>query len=215
MAAMSDRSDLRVLELAEGVFVGVAADEGPSASSTTAAPGGGGDPCSRRAWDLPRRALLPAAAVAAVAVARLGADAHGVLAAATLAVLFLLSAIDLRCRLLPNAIVLPTTAVVLAAQIAFAPGDAGQWLAASAGAGALLLVPALVRPAGLGMGDVKLAALMGAMLGTNVFAALAVGLVSIWPVALVLVARYGGAARHRALPLGPFLTFGATVVLLA
>jgi leader peptidase (prepilin peptidase) / N-methyltransferase len=211
-AEIRDWSDVRVVELAKGVFVAVPGAEGPSASFTTSASRSGAE---RRVWRVPRGALLPATALAVLAVGRLGADAHGLLAAVALAVLVVLSAIDLRWRLLPNAIMLPTTALVLAGQIALAPGDAVRWLAASVGAGALLLVPALVRPTALGMGDVKLAALIGAMLGADVLAALVVGFISVWPVALVLIARYGGAARHRALALGPFLTFGAAVVLLA
>ena len=210
-----DGSDVRVVELGNGVFVAVPAAEGPSASSSTSASLRDAERSARRVWHAPRSALLPATALAVLAVARMGADAHGLLAAATLAVLVVLSAIDLRWRLLPNAIVLPTTALVLAGQIALAPGNAVQWPAASAGAGALLLVPALVRPGAVGMGDVKLAAMIGAMLGAEVLAALAVGFISVWPVALVLVARHGGAARHRALPLGPFLTFGAAVAVLA
>jgi leader peptidase (prepilin peptidase) / N-methyltransferase len=216
MAMTGNPGDVRVVELCDGVFVAVPrADEAASASSTTTAAEAVAVRPPRRAWHVPHPALLPAAALATVAVARLGADAHGLLAAATVAVLVVLSAIDLRWRLLPNAIVLPATALVLAGQIALAPGDAAQWLGASVGAGALLLLPALVRPGGLGMGDVKLAALMGALLGAQVIAALVVAFLSVWPVALVLFARYGAAARHRALPLGPFLTLGAIVVLLA
>ena len=132
-----------------------------------------------------------------------------------LAVLAVLSAIDLRWRLLPNKIVLPATAAVLAWQVAFFPGRAPEWILAALGAGALLLLPALLKPGGMGMGDVKLAALLGAALGAAVLTALTLGFLALVPVALVLLVTRGKAARQATLPLGPFLAFGAAVVLLA
>jgi leader peptidase (prepilin peptidase)/N-methyltransferase len=172
-------------------------------------------PAAARAWSVHPVAAGLGAALALVALLRLGVTPEGILAAGVLAVLAVLSAIDLRWRLLPNKIVLPATAAVLAWQIAFFPGRAPEWILAALGAGALLLIPALLKPGGLGMGDVKLAALLGAALGAAVLNALTLGFLALVPVAVVLLVRHGTAARRATLPLGPFLAFGAAVVLLA
>jgi leader peptidase (prepilin peptidase)/N-methyltransferase len=166
-------------------------------------------------WSVHPLAAALGAVLALVALLRLGVTPHGIVAAGVLAVLTVLSAIDLRWRLLPNQIVLPATGVVLAWQLAFFPGRAPEWILAALGAGTLLLVPALLKPGGLGMGDVKLAALLGATLGTAVLNALTLGFLALVPVGLVLLVRRGRAARRATLPLGPFLAVGAAVVLLA
>jgi leader peptidase (prepilin peptidase)/N-methyltransferase len=70
-----------------------------------------------------------------------------------------------------------------------------------------------VHPKGLGMGDVKLALLLGAMLGASVGVALFLGFVSSVVPAIVLFARHGRAARKMAIPLVPFLSLGALVAL--
>ncbi len=58
------------------------------------------------------------------------------------------------------------------------------------------------------MGDVKLALLLGAMLGASVTVALMIGLFAALVPAAVLVSRHGGAARKMGVPLVPFLSFG-------
>jgi len=65
----------------------------------------------------------------------------------------------------------------------------------------------------MGMGDVKLALLLGAMLGKLVGVGLMVGMLAAMVLAVVLVARHGAAARKMAIPFGPFLAFGAIVAL--
>jgi leader peptidase (prepilin peptidase)/N-methyltransferase len=129
------------------------------------------------------------------------------------AVLVVLSAIDLERRLLPNRIVLPSAVLVLAAQVAFFPDRALEWLLACVGAALFLFLPLLARPSGMGMGDVKLALLLGAALGKSVVPGLVIGLLSAVPVSLYLLGRYGSSARTRAIPFGPFLAFGAVVAL--
>jgi prepilin signal peptidase PulO-like enzyme (type II secretory pathway) len=80
-------------------------------------------------------------------------------------VLVVLSAIDLEQRIVPNVIVLPATAVVLAGNLVVFPDRRLEFVGAMLGAGLLLLLPLLVYPAGMGKGDVKLAMLLGAGLG--------------------------------------------------
>jgi leader peptidase (prepilin peptidase)/N-methyltransferase len=156
-----------------------------------------------------------ACALSVVALARFGPEPRALVAAFVLSTLAVLSAIDVERRLLPNRIVLPATAVVLSAQTAFFPERAAEWALASIGAALVLFLPLLVRPSAMGMGDVKLGLLLGAALGEAVVPALALGAVSAVPVAVYLLVRGGPQARKTTIPFGPFLAFGAAVVLLA
>jgi leader peptidase (prepilin peptidase)/N-methyltransferase len=171
----------------------------------------------QRAPLVPRygRHVAAAAIVAAtVVVARGGAGAASFLLAAVAGCLVWLAALDLSFRLLPNRIVLPAAAVTLAARALLAPSHTLVWLGAAAGAALFLLVPALIKPDALGMGDVKLALLLGAALGWNVAPALLVGLVASAVVALALVGMRGRAGLQAQIPLGPFLAGGAIAVIL-
>jgi leader peptidase (prepilin peptidase)/N-methyltransferase len=136
------------------------------------------------------------------------AVAHAVVLGFFAAVLIVLAVIDARTRLLPNRIVLPAAGIVLAAQIALSPDRWLEWVLAALGASLFLLAAALAYPGGLGMGDVKLALLLGAALGWSVAAALTIGLVAASVASIVLIAREGWAARKKAIPLGPFLALG-------
>jgi leader peptidase (prepilin peptidase) / N-methyltransferase len=155
-----------------------------------------------------------AATLSAAVLARYGLGAPGLIAAFTTAVLVVVSVIDFESRRLPNRIVLPSAALVLGARLASAPEHWKAWIGASLGAFACFLVLALVYPAGLGMGDVKLALLLGAALGGAVLPALLVGTLAAGVAGLVVLARQGIGARRRALPFGPFLAFGAITILL-
>jgi leader peptidase (prepilin peptidase)/N-methyltransferase len=128
-------------------------------------------------------------------------------------VLVVLAAIDLERRIIPNRIVLPATGLILATQIALSPDGAFEWVAAAVGAALFLLLPLLIYPSGMGMGDVKLALLLGAGLGWAVVPALFVGLMAAFVAAVVVLVRGGLAARKTALPFGPFLALGGLVAL--
>jgi leader peptidase (prepilin peptidase)/N-methyltransferase len=152
--------------------------------------------------------------LAIASIAQAGFGARGLIDAFACVILVVLAAIDIDRQLLPNRIVLPAAAVVLGAQLVFFPEHWLAWLGASLGAAALFAVARLVYPGGLGMGDVKLALLLGALLGTAVLSALTLGSFAAGVFGLVLIARSGSAARKFAIPFGPFLGFGAIVVLL-
>jgi len=128
-------------------------------------------------------------------------------------VLVAISAIDLEHRIVPNRIVLPAAAVVLAAQTALEPSP--EWALAALGASLFLFVAALVYPRGMGMGDVKLALLLGAGLGRTVPVGLMVGMLAALVPGIVLFARHGMEARKKAIPFAPFLSLGALVALFA
>lgn len=118
---------------------------------------------------------------------------------------------DLEHRLIPDKIVLPATVVILGLRTIDDPSV--EWLASSLGAGLFLFLIVLVHPSGLGLGDVKLSALLGAGLGVSVIPALFVGFFAAFVPAALLLLRHGREARTRAIPLGPFLALGAVVAL--
>jgi leader peptidase (prepilin peptidase)/N-methyltransferase len=152
--------------------------------------------------------------VAAVAFAVYPTLSRSLLAAFLAAVLVVLAAIDLERRIIPNRIVLPATAIVLIAHIAIAPGRAVELIVAPLAAALFLFLPNLFNSSAMGMGDVKLALLLGAGLGWSVVGALLVGFLATVPFAVALLIQGGSAARKAALPLGPFLAFGGLVVLI-
>ena len=139
--------------------------------------------------------------------------AHTLVEVFFVGVLVVLSVIDIRTRRLPNRIVLPAAAVVFAAQVALEPERALEWTLAALGAFGVLFVLAAINPAGLGMGDVKLALLLGAALGWQVLGALVLGFVLAAGAGVVMIVRGGWAARKNTLPLGPCLAAGGILVL--
>jgi leader peptidase (prepilin peptidase)/N-methyltransferase len=131
--------------------------------------------------------------------------------AAGCAVLVAVSVTDLERRIIPNRIIVPATAVAVVVQTLREPSL--EWLLAALGAGGFFLVAALVYPAGLGMGDVKLAGFLGAWLGTSVVVALFFGSLLAAVPAVVLLAVKGSSARKIGLPFAPFLAGGALIAL--
>jgi len=168
---------------------------------------------STPAWRRPA-VLALAGVLAAACILRYDADAHGFISALVVAVLVALAAADVADQEIPNHIVLPATALVLIAQIAFFPDRAAEWIFAGLGAAVFLAAPMLVRRDAVGFGDVKLALLIGVGLGWSVLSALTVGLLALFPVAGYMLLRGGAEARKEYVPLAPFLAFGAVVVIL-
>jgi leader peptidase (prepilin peptidase)/N-methyltransferase len=154
--------------------------------------------------------LLTAVLIAGCVFA-FGLTAEAAVAAFFCAVLVAVSAIDLEHRIIPNRIVLPATVLVLVANTArdLTP----EWTVAALGASGFLLAAALIYPAGMGMGDVKFALLMGAALGKTVSVALMAGMFAAMIPGLVLFARHGSKARKMGIPFGPFLAIGSVVAL--
>jgi leader peptidase (prepilin peptidase) / N-methyltransferase len=155
-----------------------------------------------------------AALLAGGVLARYGVSAAGLIAAATTAVLVVLSLIDVQFHRLPNHIVLPSAAFVLTARLVTQPDHWQAWLGASLGTFACFLVFGLIVPASLGMGDVKLMLLLGASLGAAVLPALLLGVLAGGVAGVVVLVREGRGARHNAMAYGPFLAFGAITVML-
>jgi leader peptidase (prepilin peptidase)/N-methyltransferase len=122
---------------------------------------------------------------------------------------------DLEWLVIPNAIVLAGAIGGLAIAAATDPGSLAERGVAALAAGGLLLSALLAYPRGMGMGDVKLAAVMGLYLGRGVAPALLVGFAAGAIYGLALMLRHGAAARKAAIPFGPFLALGGVVGLLA
>jgi leader peptidase (prepilin peptidase)/N-methyltransferase len=120
--------------------------------------------------------------------------------------------IDLEHRIIPNRITALGALLALAIGLAFDPaGEPGRLIAAAA-AGGFLLLAALAYPGGMGMGDVKLAGMMGLFLGAAVAPALLVALLAGVALGVVVIARNGAqAGRRTAIPFGPFLALGALI----
>lgn len=154
--------------------------------------------------------LVTALLVAGCALA-FGLTLDAAVAAFFCIALVAVSATDLEHRIIPNKIVVPAAVVVLAAQTALHPSP--EWALAALGASGFLFAAALAYPAGMGMGDVKLALLMGAMLGRTVGVALMLGMLAALVPGIYLLAKHGQKARKMGVPFGPFLALGSVVAL--
>ncbi len=172
----------------------------------------------------PRYAIVEAAAagLAVASVLRFEAGDRAAFAALTSITLLVLAAIDLEHRRLPNAIVLPATAVaaiwvILRAALTGEWGPAAEaFLCGAAGFALLFLIAVASR--GMGFGDVKLAGFIGLATGSfgwrvtvlGVFAGFILG--GLAAVALVLAGRKG---RKETIPFGPALAAGAVLAIFA
>jgi leader peptidase (prepilin peptidase) / N-methyltransferase len=205
----ADPIDIRRIELDADTSVWV-----PARQPEEAAPDAEPPAQPRRVPRVRPAAAAGAAAAAGVALVVLGPTREGLLAAWTLATLTILAAIDLEVRLLPNRIVFPAMLGAIGWQAVFFPDRFVECLVAGVCAGLVFLLPSLVQPGAIGMGDVKVAALLGFVLGADVVVALLAGSLLSAPVALAMLSINGAAARRAALPFGPFLAIGAAIALL-
>jgi leader peptidase (prepilin peptidase)/N-methyltransferase len=124
--------------------------------------------------------------------------------------------IDLEYRIIPNRITALGAVLALLIGLALDPGGEPERLLAAAAAGGFLLLAALAYPGGMGMGDVKLAAVMGLFLGDAVAPAILLALLAGVLVGAFVIARKGAReGRKTAVPFGPFLAFGALAAVFA
>lgn len=159
-------------------------------------------------------AALTAALDAGVVIAR-HATVTRVLGVALVAVLVAVSATDIASRRIPNKVTGPAAILAVALGLALHPAGVPGQLVGGLAAGAFLLFFAVANRRGLGMGDVKLAGVLGLYLGASVTVALLGGLLAAAVGGLVLMARFGaGQGRKMAIPLGPYLAAGGILALL-
>jgi leader peptidase (prepilin peptidase)/N-methyltransferase len=129
-------------------------------------------------------------------------------------VLVAAAATDLEERIVPNRLMAAGALLALVLWTIADPARLPENVIAGAAAGGLLLAAAIAYPAGMGMGDVKLAAVMGLFLGRLVGPALFIGFAAGALVGIALVAAHGPAARKQGVPFAPFLALGGILALL-
>ena len=143
-----------------------------------------------------------------------GATLDFLIAAALLAALIAITAIDLRHQIIPDVITLP--GIVAGVVLNLATGRVG-WLDSLIGiavGGGIFLVIILVSGGGMGGGDMKLGAMLGAFLGWKLgLLALLLGVLAGGAVAVVLL-LLGRKGRKDAIPFGPYLALGGAIALL-
>jgi leader peptidase (prepilin peptidase)/N-methyltransferase len=131
-------------------------------------------------------------------------------------VLVPIALIDFEHRIIPNKITLPAAVVAVAIGLALKPAGVPEQLISAAAAGAFLLAFLLAYPRGMGMGDVKLVAMLGLFLGRSVAVAVLSGVLVGAVVGGIVMARVGvEKGRKTAVPFGPFLALGGVIGLLA
>jgi len=152
----------------------------------------------------------------AACVLAFGADSDVWLPLAFVLLLVPITLIDLDFHIIPNVLSATGAVAALALVLAFQSDDLTEHLIAALGAGGFFLVAALVYPAGMGMGDVKLAFVMGLFLGRAVVPAIFAALIAGSVVGAIVIARLGAAeGRKKGIPFGPWLALGSLVGLFA
>jgi leader peptidase (prepilin peptidase) / N-methyltransferase len=165
----------------------------------------------------PRYPIIEAltGALAVTVVLTKHSAAEIVLGLVLVAVLVPIALIDLEHRIIPNKITLPAAVAAVAIGAALDLKGVPEQLIAGAAAGGFLLFFLLAYPRGMGMGDVKLAAVLGLFLGRSVAVAILAGVLTASVVGAIVIARVGvEKGRKTAVPFGPFLAIGGVIGLL-
>jgi prepilin signal peptidase PulO-like enzyme (type II secretory pathway) len=149
-----------------------------------------------------------AAALVLAGFADFGLHGRAILGLVLCPALVLLAAIDMKHRLLPNAIILPASLAVGLIVAAYAPGAFLSHLAAGAALGGFFFVFGAIFAGSLGFGDAKLGFLLGLALGSKTLGATLIAFTGLLLAALYVLATRGMSARKDAIPFGPFLALG-------
>jgi leader peptidase (prepilin peptidase) / N-methyltransferase len=173
-------------------------------------------PSDAGGWSLvaSMRWVIPAAALLVVAtLLRFGIDGNGMAWALVQVVLVALTAHDIATRRLPNALTVPVGLLALALRAVFERSELGQVALAGVIAFLVFYVVALLVRGGFGMGDVKLAAMLGFLLGSAVIGGLTIGIIAggVASVVLLLLSR---ANLRSKIAYGPYLAFGGAIAIL-
>jgi leader peptidase (prepilin peptidase)/N-methyltransferase len=158
-------------------------------------------------------AIGSAGAVALACLIRHGLGVDVLFGTAFVAVLAAVSVVDWEQRRIPNRLVLPAAALTVAAVLVLHPDELQASLIAGSAAFLFFFVPALLAPRTIGMGDAKLALLVGLALGGDAVLGFFVTSFAAGGVAIVLILSKGSQARKEGLPFGPLLALGGAVAL--
>jgi leader peptidase (prepilin peptidase)/N-methyltransferase len=162
---------------------------------------------------LPTGTLRVAAGAASVALivgsfAKFGFSGHALVGAVFCPTLVLLALIDLKHRVLPNAVILPACLAVGLIIAAASPGAFPAHILAALALGGFFFAFAAFFPGSLGMGDAKLGFLLGLALGSRTLGATLIAFAGLLVAALYILATRGASARKDSIPFGPFLALG-------
>ena len=171
--------------------------------------------CRSCSAPIPLRYPIVEALTAALCVGAVLAHHSAASIALSVALILLLvpaAAIDIEHRIIPNRLTALGAVLALGIGLLLDPSGEPERLIAGAAAGGFLLIAALAYPGGMGMGDVKLAGVMGLFLGRAVAPAIMIALLASVAVGIAVIARKGAReGRKTAVPFGPFLALGALV----
>ena len=167
-----------------------------------------------RALRRPPTMEIVGALLGAVAGWRLGLAGPLVPALILIALIVPIVFIDIEHHVIPDRLVLPGTAVALVTWALIDPGRLEEHGLAALIACIAFLVMAFAYPAGMGLGDVKFALLLGAFLGSAVAPGLFLGFLIATVPSVVILARYGRSAGKVGIPFGPFMAAGAFIGLI-
>ncbi len=154
-------------------------------------------------------------AALAVGVVLVRHSPHDLALGLTLVVVLIpVALIDLDHHIIPNRITVPAAVGAVLIGLVTRPSGVPTQLASGAAAAAFLLIFVLAYPAGMGMGDVKLAGVLGLFLGPSVAVAVLVAVLAGSLTGGVLLARHGiKKGRKAGIPFGPYLALGGVVAL--
>jgi leader peptidase (prepilin peptidase) / N-methyltransferase len=154
------------------------------------------------------------AALCALVVVAKGLDQDALLGLALVLLMVPVALIDLDTQIIPNSLMLIGAALAPALVLLVAPEDIVEHLIAAVAGGGFFLLAVLAYPRGMGVGDIKLAGVLGLFLGRAVGPAIFIALVSGTVVGTIIMARKGvKAGRKTKVPFGPFLALGGVVAL--
>jgi leader peptidase (prepilin peptidase) / N-methyltransferase len=166
----------------------------------------------------PRYPIVEAgtALLCALVVLVKGPDEDAIIGIVLVLILVPVTLIDLDHHLIPNKITYPGFVLGVVLVAALDTDSLVENLIASAGAGGFLFVAWFLYPRGMGMGDVKLAFVLGIYLGRAVVPAMFTAFVAGALVGALVIARLGVKDGRRAgIPFGPWLALGGVVGVLA
>lgn len=163
-------------------------------------------------WRYPALELV-SGLLAATVVWHFGATWKGLAALVMVLALVPVTTIDMEHKLIPNVVVFPAAAIALVAMVLDNPAKWWVPVSAAAGAGGFLWLLGKVKPGGMGLGDAKLALLLGAVLGASIIPAFFIAFLAGSILGAILMAKFGMQARKYQIPFGPYLALGAIVAL--
>jgi leader peptidase (prepilin peptidase)/N-methyltransferase len=159
---------------------------------------------------------LGTAALCALVVLAKGLDEDALLGVAMVLLLVPVALIDLDTQIIPNVLMLIGAVIAPVIVLLVSPDDLVEHLIAAAAGGGFFLLAVLAYPRGMGVGDIKLAGVLGLFLGRAVGPAIFIALISGTLVGALIMARKGVAAgRKTKVPFGPFLALGGVIALFA